>query len=65
MIRERKEFAPGEMPYGNLLRIKFKDGEVMVGTSSGYDLDRLGFFFFPAFSRFAGLAFKALPIELR
>ena len=46
--RERKEFKAGDVPYGNLISIKFKDGEVMVGTSSGYDLDRLGFFFFPA-----------------
>ena len=46
--RERKEFATHETPYGNRISIKFKDGEVMVGSTAGYDLDRLGFFFFPA-----------------
>ncbi|OPZ60426.1 MAG: hypothetical protein BWY87_00477 [Deltaproteobacteria bacterium ADurb.Bin510] len=46
--RERKVFHPEEKPYGNRVSIKFKDGEVMVGSTAGYDLDRLGFFFFPA-----------------
>lgn len=46
--RERKDFDPEQMPYGNRISIKFKDGEIMVGSTAGYDLDRLGFFFFPA-----------------
>ena len=46
--QEPKDFEPGAMRYGTPLSLKFKDGEIMVGTSSGYDLDRLGFFFFPA-----------------
>lgn len=33
---------------GKRLSIEFVDGEVMVGTTFGYDAEREGFFFFPA-----------------
>jgi len=43
---ERKEF---EGPFtGKRLSVEFTDGEVMVGTTFGYDAEREGFFFFPA-----------------
>jgi hypothetical protein len=32
---------------GRRLRIVFKDGEVMVGTTQGYDRSRSGFFVIP------------------
>ena len=43
---DRKEF---EGPFaGKRLSVEFLDGEVMVGTTFGYDAARDGFFFFPA-----------------
>ncbi len=33
---------------GKRLSVEFIDGEVMVGTTFGYDAEREGFFFFPA-----------------
>ena len=44
---ERKQLAPGERPQGRLMEVTFKDGEVIVGTTSGYDAKRPGFFLFP------------------
>src|SRR5688572_17544449 len=44
--QERKEF---EGPFtGRRLLIEFADGEILVGTTFGYDTDRDGFFIFPA-----------------
>lgn len=45
---ERKEFAEGERPPGRKLEVTFKDGEVLVGSTVGYDPHRAGFFFIPA-----------------
>lgn len=43
---DRQEF---EGPFaGKRLSVEFLDGEVMVGTTFGYDASRDGFFFFPA-----------------
>jgi hypothetical protein len=44
---ERKELAPGERPQGRLMEVTCKDGEVIVGTTTGYDPKRPGFFLFP------------------
>ena len=44
---ERKEFAEGERPPGRRVEVTFKDGEVLVGTTLGYDAHRQGFFFIP------------------
>jgi hypothetical protein len=38
---------PGSNGSGRRLRIVFKDGEVMVGTTQGYDRSRSGFFVIP------------------
>jgi len=46
-FKERNTPAPGETPQGRLLEVTFKDGEKMVGTTSGYDPKRSGFFLFP------------------
>ena len=44
---ERKQLAPGERTQGRLMAVTCKDGEVMVGTTTGYDPKRPGFFLFP------------------
>ena len=44
---ERKKMAPGERLHGRLMEVTCKDGEVIVGTTSGYDPKRPGFFLFP------------------
>jgi len=44
---ERKKPAPGDRPQGRLMEVTFKDGEVIVGTTTGYDPKRPGFFLFP------------------
>ena len=45
---ERKSFLEGEKPAGRKVEVTFTDGEVLVGSTLGYDLNRPGFFFFPA-----------------
>ena len=45
---ERKNFAEGERPPGRKVRVVFKDGEVLVGSTVGYDRQRRGFFLVPA-----------------
>ena len=45
--QERKQFAEGERPPGRRVEVTFKDREVLVGTTLGYDPRRPGFFFIP------------------
>lgn len=45
---ERKYFAQGEQPAGRKVEVSFPDGEVMVGSTMGYDRQRSGFFLIPA-----------------
>ena len=45
---EKKEFDPSRPPAGRRIRVVFKDGEVFVGTTQGYQRDRPGFFVVPA-----------------
>jgi len=45
---ERKEYIQGDKPSGRKIEVMFKDGEVLVGTTLGYDPNRPGFFLFPA-----------------
>ncbi len=45
---ERKEYDKNDTPYGVPLEITFNDGEVMVGSSMGFDPKRDGFFITPA-----------------
>ena len=44
---ERKKLAPGDRPQGRMMEVTCKDGEVFVGTTTGYDPKRPGFFLFP------------------
>ncbi|HEY5998473.1 MAG TPA: hypothetical protein VI078_04130 [bacterium] len=46
--RERLEFRPDRPPVGKKIRVVFRDGEVLVGTTQGYDPTRAGFFLVPA-----------------
>lgn len=45
---ERKSFAAGERPPGRKVRVVFKDGEWMVGSTVGYEPRRPAFFLTPA-----------------
>jgi hypothetical protein len=45
---ERKTYMEGENPSGEKVRVTFKDDEVMIGSTLGYDENRPGFFIFPA-----------------
>ena len=44
---ERKKLAMGDRPQGRMMEVTCKDGEVIVGTTSGYEPKRPGFFLFP------------------
>ena len=46
--RPKNEFDPAKPVIGRKLRVVFADGEVMVGTTQGYQPGRPGFFIVPA-----------------
>jgi hypothetical protein len=46
--RDANRFSPGRPAPGRKLRVEFADGEVLVGTTQGYQPDRPGFFVVPA-----------------
>ncbi len=45
--KEKKQAPEGKKPPGRLIEVRWKDGEVIVGTTTGYDPQRAGFFLFP------------------
>ena len=45
---KRNEFDPAKPAIGRKIRVAFKDGEVMLGTTQGYQPGRPGFFVYPA-----------------
>jgi hypothetical protein len=45
---ERKDFLEGQQVVGRKVRVLFKDGEVLIGSTLGCDPKRQGFFLFPA-----------------
>jgi len=45
---DKKEFEPGKNVVGRKIQVVFIDGELMVGTTTGYQPDRTGFFIVPA-----------------
>jgi hypothetical protein len=47
-IQEEKKFPDVVKPYGRKVEVTFKDNEVMIGFTLGYDPQRLGFFLFPS-----------------
>jgi hypothetical protein len=48
LYKERKRYIEGEQPSGKKVEVTFIDGEVLVGTTLGYNPKRQGFFIFPA-----------------
>ena len=44
---ERKEYSNGDKAQGRKVEVMFVDGEKLVGSTLGYDPNRLGFFLFP------------------
>jgi hypothetical protein len=44
---EQKQFAEGSQPLGQRLEVTFADGEVLVGSTVGYNPKRPSFFLFP------------------
>jgi hypothetical protein len=46
--QEANAFEPGKPALGRKLRVTFKDGETLVGTTQGYQPGRPGFFLVPA-----------------
>ena len=48
MYDERKGYKEGDKPSGRKIEVTFRDGEVLIGTTLGYDPSRPGFFLFPA-----------------
>lgn len=49
--QKKNRFDPSAPVIGRKIRVEFKDGEVIVGTTQGYQPDRPGFFLVPADSR--------------
>jgi len=47
VYKERKTLLEGEKPQGRVLEVTFFDGELLVGTTMGYDPRRPGYFIFP------------------
>ena len=43
-----RRFWEGDRPSGRKVEVTFYDGEVIVGTTMGYDPKRIGFFVIPA-----------------
>jgi hypothetical protein len=46
--RDRTHFAEGGQPSGRKVEVTFADGEVVVGSTMGYDPSRPGFFITPS-----------------
>jgi hypothetical protein len=45
--KENKQLPEGKKPPGRMVEVTFKDGEIMIGSTMGYDSQRPGFFIFP------------------
>ena len=45
---EGNEFDPSHPPAGRRIKVEFNDGEVVLGTTTGYQPKRPGFFIVPA-----------------
>jgi len=45
--QEHKNYSKGERFSGRVVEVTFNDGEVLVGSTMGYDPKRPGFFIFP------------------
>jgi hypothetical protein len=45
---DKKEFDPAQHQAGRKIKVVFKDGEILFGTTQGYQPGRPGFFLVPA-----------------
>jgi hypothetical protein len=45
---EQKTYSAGEKTLGRRVEVTFQDGEIIVGSTLGYDQKRNGFFIYPA-----------------
>jgi hypothetical protein len=45
---ESNQFESGKPVFGRKIHVVFKDGEIIVGTTQGYQAGRVGFFVIPA-----------------
>ncbi len=45
---DKKEFQTDKTAGGRKIKVIFKDNELLVGTTQGYQPGRMGFFLFPA-----------------
>jgi hypothetical protein len=45
---DKKAFEPGKAVVGRKIKVVFKDNEILIGTTQGYQPGRPGFFVFPA-----------------
>lgn len=45
---DSNDFDPSRPSAGRKIRVEFKDGEILVGTTAGYQPGRPGFFLVPA-----------------
>ena len=48
VYNDKKEFDSGRPVAGRKIRVVFKDGETMIGTTQGYQQGRPSFFLIPA-----------------
>ena len=46
--KEKKTFPEGVQISGKKVEVSFEDGEMLIGSTLGYDPSRPGFFFFPS-----------------
>ncbi len=46
--KEQKKFPDRLKIFGRKVEVTFKDGEVMIGSTLGYEAQRPGFFIFPS-----------------
>ena len=48
---ERKKYTDADKPQGRKVEVTFVDGEILVGSTLGYDPKRPGFFLFPVYPK--------------
>jgi len=46
--KDKQEFGPNNAVSGRKIKVLFKDRELLIGTTQGYQPGRPGFFFYPA-----------------
>jgi len=62
---EQKYFPEEKRPIGRKVEVTFKDGEVLVGTTVGYDPLRPAFFLYPADPRSNNLRVFAISAAVK